>query len=87
MAPSKRIVTPDEQRLAEWAIVFPPDAGLLPEGNGSLYDWPVHAEWLASLEGALHDLRKTGRPFPTTHRLYVVTHVRDLLTELGGVEP
>jgi hypothetical protein len=65
-----------EERLAAWAVVFPHEADELPN---------VAAEWLVSLEGALQELRETGRPIPNTDRLDVLTDVQALLNSLGSL--
>jgi hypothetical protein len=66
-----------EERLAAWAIVFPPEHDGLPK---------VDAEHMAALELALQELRETRRPISDADRLHVVTAVPVLLHSLGVVE-
>jgi hypothetical protein len=66
-----------EERLAAWAVVFPPEYDGLPN---------VDAEQFTALELALQELRETRQPSSNTARLLLVVGMAELLGALGGVE-
>jgi hypothetical protein len=53
-------------RLAEWAVVFPPEVDFLPK---------LDAEMMTALELALQELRETRQPLPNADRQSVLTNV------------
>jgi hypothetical protein len=66
-----------EERLAAWAVVFPPEYDGLPN---------VDAEHFTALELALQELRETRQPTSNTARLRLVVHAAEVLGALGEVE-